>query len=496
LGTFPYVVELNSISQGFLPDYHQWRDVTVERNRPGWQYLLNRLEGPMITGHIVNACTGEPIEGAEFSLLEVPLTADESPRTTNSFGRYWYPVLSGNYNLVASADGYGTTVTPITVGSERVEQTISIVPDGSYGVFPGRLTVHDLYGETKDVIGIGENANLELEAMSVGATTNVTVTLTSSDPYIAVLNGFAEIGDIPDGGMGSTNTPHFEIQASPDAPEGHLAELTVVFSADQTLCSPEHTVMLEISNYVYQCPYYYEDLEVDPGYAIDNSGQRGWDFGIPTVGPPGAYTGQNVYATNLDGNYANYGHYRLTSTPFDCSELYETELRFFRYLRNEVNYDTAYVKVSNNNQDWTVLWSGYAQDNDWTEQVFDISDVADGQSDVYIRWRLESDWTVNEHGFYVDAISICGKTLPEIPPTPAPTWTPGEDCIHNGDINFDGVITAADAQLAFQIALGLYNPTFEEECRADCNGDEIVTASDAQEIFLTALGSASCVDPL
>ncbi len=496
LGTFPYVVELNSSAQGFLPGYHQWRDITVERNRPGWQYLLNRLEGPMITGHIVDACTGEPIEGADFSLLEVPLTADESPRITDLFGRYWYPVLPGNYNVIASADGYGTTVVPISVGSERVEQTIWIVPQGSYGVFPGSLTVHDWEGETKNVIGIGEYANLELEAMSVGATTNVTATLTSSDPHLVVLNGFAEIGDIPDGGTGTTNIPHFEIQASPAAPEGHLAELTVVFSADQSLCAPEHTVFLEISNFVYQCPYYNEDLETDPGYTIDNSGQRGWEFGLPTVGPPGAYIGQNVYATNLTGNYANSSHYRLTSTPFDCSNLYDAELRFFRYLKNEVNYDTAYVKVSNNNQDWTVIWSGYAQDNDWTEQVFDISEIADGQPEVYVRWRLSSDWTINDHGFYIDAISICGKTMPETSPTPMPTWTPGQDCINNGDVNMDGAITAADAQLAFQIALGLYNPTFEEECRADCNGDGVVTAADAQEIFLTALGSFSCADPL
>ncbi len=77
-----------------------------------------------------------------------------------------------------------------------------------------------------------------------------------------------------------------------------------------------------------------------------------------------------------------------------------------------------------------------------------------------------------------------------------PTPTPGPECLNHGDVNFDGVITAADAQLAFNIALGLYSPTFEEACAADCNGDGVVTAGDAQQIFYTALNLDECEDPI
>lgn len=69
-----------------------------------------------------------------------------------------------------------------------------------------------------------------------------------------------------------------------------------------------------------------------------------------------------------------------------------------------------------------------------------------------------------------------------------------EPCVHNGDVNFDGTLTAADAQLTFMIALGSYSPSSDEECAADCNGDGMVTAADAQQIFLAVLGSESCVD--
>ncbi len=73
---------------------------------------------------------------------------------------------------------------------------------------------------------------------------------------------------------------------------------------------------------------------------------------------------------------------------------------------------------------------------------------------------------------------------------------PDLPCVNHGDVNLDGQLTAADAQLAFFIVLGTYSPSYEEECAADCNGDGSVTAADAQAIFLTVLGSGTCVDPL
>lgn len=76
------------------------------------------------------------------------------------------------------------------------------------------------------------------------------------------------------------------------------------------------------------------------------------------------------------------------------------------------------------------------------------------------------------------------------------TQIPEPECIHHGDVNFDGNITAGDAQLAFEIVLGSYYPSFTERCAADCNADDNVTAADAQQIFQTALGLASCMDPV
>lgn len=74
--------------------------------------------------------------------------------------------------------------------------------------------------------------------------------------------------------------------------------------------------------------------------------------------------------------------------------------------------------------------------------------------------------------------------------------TPAAPCLHDGDVNRDAAITAADSQIAFAIALGTWNPTSEELCSADCNGDSSVSAGDAQLIFTAVLGLTACVDSL
>lgn len=50
----PYVIEVNSTWDGFHPSYKKMRDKTVERNRPGWQHLFERLEGPSIQGQVTD----------------------------------------------------------------------------------------------------------------------------------------------------------------------------------------------------------------------------------------------------------------------------------------------------------------------------------------------------------------------------------------------------------------------------------------------------------
>lgn len=74
---------------------------------------------------------------------------------------------------------------------------------------------------------------------------------------------------------------------------------------------------------------------------------------------------------------------------------------------------------------------------------------------------------------------------------------PQSPCVNSGDVNFSGHHSATDAQLAFQVVLGLFVPTWAEECAADCDGSGTITAGDAQQIFNIVLGlQTECFDPL
>lgn len=71
-----------------------------------------------------------------------------------------------------------------------------------------------------------------------------------------------------------------------------------------------------------------------------------------------------------------------------------------------------------------------------------------------------------------------------------------DPCLHTGDVNGNGSLSAADAQTTFFIVLGLTTPTFEEACAADCNNNGSISAGDAQLIFNSVLFGHLCADEL
>ncbi|MGB3975522.1 MAG: trypsin-like peptidase domain-containing protein [bacterium] len=252
-----------------------------------------------------------------------------------------------------------------------------------------------------------------------------------------------------------------------------------------------------------------ENMDTDPGWT--NEGD--WAWGQPTgqggqygsPDPTSGYTGLNVVGYNLNGDYPNSmstTHWTTTQA-FDCSDASEVYLDFYAWLGVETYYyDHAYIAISNNNgSSWSTIWEnpGRIDGGSWEPWNFDISNKAAGYSQVKLRWGMgptDSSWRFcgwNIDDVLVSFTSEC--TLPT-PTPPIPTPTPTPDCIHHGDVDFNGIVSSGDAQLAFMIALGQIIPTYEEACAADCNGDGFISSVDAQLIMMMALGAGTCVDPL
>ncbi len=358
-------------------------------------------------------------------------------------------------------------------------------------------TLIDL-GDGDGIFDPGETDRMEITLANNGngLAMNITAQLTSDHPeYITIVDGTASFPNIPGGSLGTSIAPHFTVTASPETPNHTLITFSLSITAMGYSAEDQFTVDVTSSTFALRFGW---NMDTNPNWTT----QGQWQWGVPlgqNGDPSSGYTGSNVYGYNLSGSYPNnLAETYLTTTPLDCSNLFNVEVHFMRWLGVESStWDHASFRVSNNGVNWTTIWEHSGStftDTSWQTMTYDISSVADGQSTVYLRWVMGStDSSVTYCGWNIDDVEVWAESN-QVVPTPTPT--PPPDCIHDGDVNMNGAITAGDAQLAFSITLGAYTPTYTERCAADCNGNGAVTAGDAQGIFALTLGLGSCSDPI
>jgi hypothetical protein len=429
LGSYGLTVEANTSTQGFQPDYATWRDSTVIRNRPGWQFLLDRMEGPGVSGHATNACTGAPL-AATMTLTEVTYANGETPRLSEpGYGRYTFLTVPGTWHVNATLAGYSAQSWSADVGYAMATQEIRLVPAGSSGAEFVSFSVGDAGGDGDGQLDPGEDADLAATAKATGgALTNLTAVLSTTDPYVTILQPTATFGSVGAGGTALSSAPQPRVRISAQAPDGHVAALTWTFSATQSLCSPVSTGSARLTTGSPSCPAIQENLNANPLWTIQNSDPSGWAFGVPgggggTSGPNAAHSGSFVYGTNLTGNYVDSASYTLTTTPFNISQLRNVELRYWRWLNNEAGYDTARIEVSPDGSNWTEAWRGFGRDETWQLYRHDLSVITAGWSTLYVRFKLTSDVGTVASGWYLDDVSICGETKAPAPYFVITSWS-------------------------------------------------------------------------
>jgi hypothetical protein len=175
----------------------------------------------------------------------------------------------------------------------------------------------------------------------------------------------------------------------------------------------------------------------------------------------------------LNGDYDNnLPEYSATTGSFDCSELSGVSLRFMRWLNvEEPTWDHARLQVSIAGGSFQTFWENTAEvaDNAWIQQEYDLSDLADGQADVRIRWTMgptDSAWQFS--GWNIDDVEIRAIVPPD----------------HNpADLNSDGVVNGAD----LTILLSMWGPC--RGCLADLDGNGFVDGADLT-ILLSAWGTS------
>ncbi|UCG33567.1 MAG: S8 family serine peptidase, partial [Phycisphaerales bacterium] len=164
-------------------------------------------------------------------------------------------------------------------------------------------------------------------------------------------------------------------------------------------------------------------LDSDPGWLTEGD----WAYGVPQGSggdPISGYTGPNVYGYNLEGMYpsslpATY----LTMPPVNCTGLTRVTLDFARWLGVEANrYDGASVEVSTDGRAWSTVWRNGTEDlqeTDWSLQSYNLSQWADDEPFVQIRWTMgPTDSNTEYSGWNLDDIRLLaiGTPSPNQPP--------------------------------------------------------------------------------
>ncbi|MBU0717258.1 MAG: agmatine deiminase family protein [Planctomycetes bacterium] len=236
------------------------------------------------------------------------------------------------------------------------------------------------------------------------------VAVTSVDIYYSTDSG----GSFPHPiAIGETDDGSF-LWTVPNTPSTQCRVKVIAHDDDSNSAEDVSASDFEITAYGPQLIYSFP-LDTDPAWTEEGE----WNFGKPTGGggdqggpdPVTGHTGNNVYGYDLQGDYnPSIPEYHLTSEAIDCTGFENVAVKFWRWLGVEQpTYDHARFRVSSNGTDWTTIWenSVTVSDTSWVAQQFDVSEVADGQAALYLRWSMgptDSDWEYC--GWNIDDIEV------------------------------------------------------------------------------------------
>jgi hypothetical protein len=235
------------------------------------------------------------------------------------------PVLSGgNVDIVVTKPQY----------KPYMVQVPAAALEGPYVVFDN-LTINDPTGNNNGLLDYGESVTLNTTLKNVGiaAANNVTVTMTTTDPYITIINGSATFGNIAAGATKTINNA-FAIQASNNIPDGHNVSLklsatngTVVWDSYATVVA--HAPKLKFSSYVINDAGGNNNGFLDPGetasmvVTIENAGSSNASSVMAQLTSTDLYVSVLTSAPQSLGNLApgitgtaTYTVHAAANTPF------------------------------------------------------------------------------------------------------------------------------------------------------------------------------------
>lgn len=329
-GTFAYTIEMGV---EFIPPANTVYQIT-EDNLDAALIMLNRTNQSILTGHVTNASTGDPVVAEIFidgidnnGSLRMPYKSNEA------FGSYYRLLTNDTYSVTVSAFGY----------ISQSFDNVVITSDGK--------TILDVQLQPSQIISVsGTITDAESGEPIQGA--SIEVLNTPVDPVLSNENGEYQIPEIYE------NTYTFKVYAE------DYATLIQVVTID-----PANNVV---------------DFELMESFAISfesGSFDEGWDFSGNADWVIDNGEAWDGYSSAKSGNIGDQS----------TSEIYYTledgmagQISFYRKVSSESGYDYLQFYIDNQLQD---EWAG---ELDWQEFIYDVS-----AGTHTFKWIYEKDYSVS-----------------------------------------------------------------------------------------------------
>ena len=352
---------------------------TVDRCKPGAYWLMHRalgyqVDAAMLTGHVTDAVTGEPIV-AEI-IIEENHASFFTPRLTDAtYGRYWKQLNDGSYTLRIRKEGYEDHVESVIVNNSgwtirevalqpKAAITISGTVNGGGNALNGEI---EILGEYPQIIPF-TNGSYQID------------TYAGMQEFIVKVDGFV--------------------------PAQYNNEVTVEtglnFEMDSLIVLMEENFEAGLDSWTTQGSW---ATEIDP---VSNTFSA-----VVHQNFFAAYA--DFYPNNMDASITYNNLISLRGVDEDVV------LSFNHKYRTEHEVDYARVEVSTNGSDWNTL-AEYAGINTAWEDVMNpandnvVLSLADYVGNyIYLRFHFTSDDTQRDPGWWVDNVQIISSVGAEAP---------------------------------------------------------------------------------
>lgn len=362
---------------------------------------------------------------AGFNLYTYGTSFQTLGYNSNGTARDW---MYGEQNTKPKIFGYVFEVGTSTDGFWPAQNRIiplaqaNIKPNIFQAFIAGGYLKLQGYTASEPYIDPGENITMYPAIRNTGTGTlaagHVTLSYSTTDPYIQIVSAPVLLDSIASQGLVSTSQSQFSIQVSPVAPVDYTVSVAARYTMDNYIYTDTLKFRIGTPAYVFV------DTANNPASLWTISGTPGtsplWESTTASfVSPPNSYTDSRT------GNYVNSATVTLLSTGnISLQNVSQPILTFKTRFDFESRYDCGVVEVSTNNgSTWIPLSGRYTKPasglgkqtptgspvydgvlNTWSEEQISLTPYA-GQN-IKLRFQLKSDGSQVRDGWYIDDIGI------------------------------------------------------------------------------------------